>query len=333
MKIGVMIQPRSLAQTGALAQVAEASGFSWLGVADSPAVWGESYLHQLQALQVTERLHVGPMVTHVVIRHPLIVANALSTLVSAGGGRVLAAIGTGNSAARGLGLPPASLATVAGAVQCVRAWWAGEAGTFDRSRIPATGLRRPGCPLLVAADGPRGAQLASEVGDGFVFGGGLDDDLLRQRVALGRRHPGQVVWVAPSVSLGASRDEVIADMGPQMVAMANRALRGDLTVQGVPVELHPAVRALRDDYDYGFHADPERPRNVGLAERSLTDYLVDRMVLWGDEDRWGHTLGRLRDRCDGVMLVLGQSDPLAAVRAIADRLRRLGYLEAGSASA
>lgn len=326
MNFGLMIQPRSLAQTRELARAAEGHGFDWLGVADSPVVYGESYLHQFEALRATERIRVGPLVTHVVIRHPLIVANALSTLSEVGAGRVVAALGTGNSAARGLGLEPASLKGVREAVACMRGWWAGEPSTFGASRVPASGKRRTGCPLLLAADGPRGADLAGEIGDGFVFGGGLDAGLVRERVSRARIRPDQVAWVAPAVSLAGTREAVLEEMGPQLMAMANRALRGDLRTQGVPAELHGAVTDLHERYDYAFHADPDRPANLAAASRELTGYLIDRMVLWGGDTRWAEVLGRLAETRVGVMLVLGHRDPLVAVRAIGDRLERLGYL-------
>lgn len=332
MRVGVMIQPRALAETRALARLAESEGLDWLGVPDSPAVYEDSFLHQSEALRVTRRLLVGPLVTHFVVRHPLVVANALATLSAESGGRVLAAVGTGNSAARGLGMPPARLRDLGDAITCMRAWWAGERAEYRGGFIPATRIVRRAPPVLLAADGPRGAELAAEVADGFVFGGGLDEELVRSRTAVARRHARQTMWIAPGVSMAAERDEVVRDVGPQMVAMANRALRGDLDDQGVPRRLHDAVRAMRAGYDYGAHADAQRPLNVAVATPALAEYLVDRMVLWGDDRRWERVLDRLAGLCDGVMLVLGQREPAPAVRAIAERLRRLGYLEAVSTS-
>ena len=75
-----MIFPRRAIETRRVAERAEALGFSWLGIADSPTVYQESYLHQLEALHVTRRLIVGPVATHVTLRHPLIVGNLLATL-------------------------------------------------------------------------------------------------------------------------------------------------------------------------------------------------------------------------------------------------------------
>src|SRR5205807_2008410 len=101
--------PRELEQTRQAARLGEELGFSWLGVADSPTVYEDCYLHLLEAARATTSIAVGPVVSHVVARHPVIVANALATLNEFTEGRVLAVLGTGNSAARGLKLEPASV--------------------------------------------------------------------------------------------------------------------------------------------------------------------------------------------------------------------------------
>ena len=105
---GIMIFPRRAIETRRVAERAEALGFSWLGIADSPTVYQESYLHQLEALHVTRRLIVGPVATHVTLRHPLIVGNLLATLNEIGDGRTVGVLATGNSGARGVGLTPAT---------------------------------------------------------------------------------------------------------------------------------------------------------------------------------------------------------------------------------
>ena len=79
MRFGFMLLPRSLEETREVARLGEAAGFEWMGVADSPTVYQESYLHQVEAARETERIMIGPIVTHVVARHPVIVANLLAT--------------------------------------------------------------------------------------------------------------------------------------------------------------------------------------------------------------------------------------------------------------
>lgn len=328
LRYGLMTLPRSLDETRVIARAADEAGWDWLGVADSPAVYGESYVHQAVALTETTRISVGPLVSHVVIRHPLVVGNLLATLSELGAGRTIGTLATGNSAARGLGMKPAPLGDLREAVLAIRGYWAGDGGAFRDSQIPASGLERTGCPLVIAADGPRAADLAGEVGDGTLYGGTLDADVLQRRVAAGKRRPGQTFWAAPAISLATTRAGVIEDMGAMLVAQANRALRGaDLDERAVPPALQTEIRALWRSYDYAYHADNSRPRNTALMSDELAAYLVDHFVLWGDDEAWSARLDELRRQgCDGVLFILGQGHQVEVVRQLTARLERLGQL-------
>lgn len=336
MKFGFMELPRSMAETVELARHADDAGYTWMGIADTPVVFQESYLHQLEALRNSRRILVGPLTSHVVIRHPLIVGNLLATLNEAGGGRTVGTVATGNSAARGLGLRPATVRQLGDAVAAIRGYWAGSGAEFDGSTfpgsvIPATGIARDGCPLLVGADGPRVTALGGQIGDGVLYGGTMKPDVLARRVAAGRTRPGQQFWAGPGVSLRETVDEVLDDMGALVVAMANRAFRGDLAERGIPAELHEHVRLMWERYDYAFHADNTRPRNTTVVSRELAEYLVRNFVVWGGTEEWARRIDELeRQGCDGVMFILGQGDQVASLRAITERLRELGRLERGT---
>jgi alkanesulfonate monooxygenase SsuD/methylene tetrahydromethanopterin reductase-like flavin-dependent oxidoreductase (luciferase family) len=329
MRFGFMLLPRDAAETRAAAVAGERAGFDWMGIADSPTVYQESYLHQLEAARATTRLRVGPMTSHVVARHPVIVGNLLATLTELTDGRVVGTLATGNSAARGLGLKPAKVAELAQAIEAIRGYWAGTGGPFGASAIPATGVARAGCPIIVGADGPKAAAMAGEHGDGLLYGGPMDPEVRRRRLAAGVRRDGQEAWIAPCVSLGETHDEVRDDLGAMVVAMANRALRGDLDERNVPAEVQRDVAAMRAGYDYGFHADNSRPRNVGVVSEALSDYLIDHLCVWGDADRWDSLLGELEDEgWTGVMFILGQAEQLAVVERVGARLAELGMLSA-----
>ena len=327
MRIGFMVLPRRIEDTREAARIGEAAGFDWMGVADSPTVYQESYLHQLEAANVTERIKVAPMTSHLVARHPVIVGNLLATLNEITGGRAVGTITTGNSAARGLGMKPAKLAELAEGFEAIRGYWRGEGGPFKDSAIPPSGIVREGCPLILGADGPKATALAGEIGDGLLYGGSMDPEVRKRRLAAGKTRPDQEAWIAPTVSLGETHDAVREDLGAMVVAMANRAMRGDLAERGVPDELHPDVEAMRASYDYGYHADNSRPLNTGIVSDPLTNHLIDSLCLWGDEDRWGNLLTELEEEgWDGVMLILGQATQLGVLTEIGARLQRLGHL-------
>jgi 5,10-methylenetetrahydromethanopterin reductase len=330
-----MLLPRSLEETRQVARLGESYGFSWIGVADSPTVYQDSYLHQLEVARASETVHVGPMVSHVVVRHPVIVGNLLATLNSFTGGRAIGTLATGNSAARGLGMKPASLPDLAQAIETIQSYWRGEGGVFRDSRIPVSGLVRAACPLLVAADGPKAAALADRVGDGLLYGGTLDREVRRRRLASVRASdPSREAWIAPTVSAGESHTSVRDDLGAMVVAMANRAMRGDLDERNVPPAVQTDVLEMRRGYDYGFHADNSRPRNTSIVSDRLAEYLIDSLCIWGDGARWKELLDDLADEgWTGVMMILGQAEQLSVVDAIGTRLASLGYLPEPAAQA
>ena len=327
MRMGFMVLPRRIEDTREAARIGEAAGFDWMGVADSPTVYQDSYLHQLEAANATERIKVAPMTSHLVARHPVIVGNLLATLNEITGGRAVGTITTGNSAARGLGMKPAKQAQLAEGFEAIRGYWRGEGGPFKDSAIPASGIVRRGCPLLFGADGPKAAATAGQVGDGILYGGSMDPEVRRRRLAVGKTRPDQEAWLAPTVSLGETHDAVRDDLGAMVVAMANRAMRGDLAERGVPPELHADVEAMWASYDYGFHADNSRPRNTGVVSDALASHLIDSLCLWGDEERWGALLAELEEEgWTGLMLILGQATQLGVLTEIGARLQRLGHL-------
>lgn len=323
-----MVLPRSLDETRKAAQLGESLGFSWISVADSPTVYQDSYLHQLEVARAAPSVHVGPMVSHVVIRHPVVVGNLLSTLNHFTDGRAIGTLATGNSAARGLGLKPATIADIADAVEAIQSYWRGDGGTFRDSQIPVTGLKRDACPLLVAADGPKTVALSGRVGDGLLYGGTIDPEVRRRRLAACRAGgEDRQAWVAPTVSVKTTHEDVRDDLGAMVVAMANRAMRGDLDERGVPPKIQEDVLEMRRVYDYGFHADNTRPRNAQLVSDRLTRFLIDTLCIWGDESRFKATLeGLAADGWTGVMFILGQGEQVSVVQALGERLQHLGYL-------
>lgn len=332
MRFGFMLLPRALDETREIARAGEAAGFHWIGVADSPTVYQESYLHQLEVARVAENVKVGPMATHLVARHPVIVGNLLATLNEFSGGRAVGTIATGNSAARGLKLKPATVAELRQGVQAIRSYWRGEGGSFSSrvypdSEIPRTGIAREAPPLVIAADGPKAVALAGEAGDGLLYGGTLKDDVLAAMVRAGRQRDDQEVWIGPTVSLKETVEEVREELGAMIVAMANRAFRGNLDERGIPPDVQEDVREMWRRYDYGFHADTTRPQNVEVVTERLSDYLIEHFCIWGSEERWQERLDGLRGQgCDGVMCILGQANQAETVQAIGRRLERLGLM-------
>ncbi|MFR9806056.1 LLM class flavin-dependent oxidoreductase [Pseudonocardia sp. RS010] len=152
----------------------EAAGFTHLWIYDSPLVFGEPYLAAFEALRATDRLAVGPGVTHPGSRPAVATAQALGTLAKAAPGRVVLGIGTGSSARHTLGLPPASLEQLDAYTRAVQSLLAGGEAECDErvvQFIHPTGrwldLSHP-VPTWVSAFGPRGRRRAAAFADGIM---------------------------------------------------------------------------------------------------------------------------------------------------------------------
>jgi 5,10-methylenetetrahydromethanopterin reductase len=124
MDVGVYIDAHL--GVGEHARRLEAAGFSHLWIYDSPLVFGEPYMAALEAARQTERIVIGPGVTHPHSRPAVATAQALATLNKAAPGRVVFGVGIGSSARHSLGMRPATLDELHDFVRVVRGMLAGE---------------------------------------------------------------------------------------------------------------------------------------------------------------------------------------------------------------
>jgi 5,10-methylenetetrahydromethanopterin reductase len=106
------------------------------------------------------------------LRHPMVNAAAIAELADQAPGRVAVAIGSGFTGRFSLGKRPMPWRQVAEYVRCLKALLAGDTVEWDGAKIrmmqsSGFGATRPiTVPILVAADGPKGLAVATELGDG-----------------------------------------------------------------------------------------------------------------------------------------------------------------------
>lgn len=165
---------------------AEAHGFRFALISDhfhpwvdaqgqSPFVW--SVLGGIA--QATERLHIGTGVTCPTFRiHPGIIAQAAATVADMMPGRFFLGVGSGenlNEHIFGDAWPPAGirLKMLAEAVTLIRELFTGDLVTHDgeyyslqTARLYTVPEQLP--PIMVAASGPKAAEVAGRIGDGLV---------------------------------------------------------------------------------------------------------------------------------------------------------------------
>jgi 5,10-methylenetetrahydromethanopterin reductase len=159
------------------AQVAESLGFDYIGFYDSPALEPDIWLTVAEALRSTQRIIVGPYVLIPHLRTPMAQASVIATLWVRGEGRFEVAMGTGFTGRIAMGKRPLSWEFMRTFVAQLRGLLNGEEVEIDGGvekmiQPPGYGASRPiRVPLLLAANGPKGIEVAREYADGLVYTG------------------------------------------------------------------------------------------------------------------------------------------------------------------
>ena len=122
MELGLVLQTDPPAsRLVELARRAEEAGFTHLWTFDSHILWQEPFVIYSRILGATESIIVGPMVTNPLTRDPTVTASLFATLNDMYGNRTVCGIGRGDSAVRVRGGTPATLGTLEGAIETIRA--------------------------------------------------------------------------------------------------------------------------------------------------------------------------------------------------------------------
>lgn len=331
-RFGIVLLPESLGGFGDLCREAEASGFDWLGVADSQSVFRELYVALTVAALNTERMRIGPLVTNPLTRHLVVTASAIASVDELCGGRAVLGLGSGDSAIYTIGAPPATLAGLEDSIVTLGRLTSGE--TIERAGRPWRvhhSTRR--VPIYLAAEGPRTLELAGRVADGVIVGLGFTPEVIRLSLAAiekgaraaGRRLEDVDVWWFAKTSLADRRDQAIEPIKMALAASANHAFRFTLDGKGVPADLHEKIRALQREYDSHHHEIPGAA-NASLPDRwDLTEFLVDRFAIAGTPGECVAQLRRAMGAGARQFLITGfVPDPRAFMRRwardVADRV-------------
>jgi len=165
---------------------AEAAGFEYASISDHFHPWVQAQGNSPFAWTVigaiasaTETLRLGTGVTCPTVRyHPAIVAQAAATAASLMPGRFFLGVGTGenlNEHIVGERWPPYETRAerLEEAVAVIRRLWTGETVdhrgahyTVENARLYTLPAEPP--PIVVAAAGPKAAELAGRIGDGLI---------------------------------------------------------------------------------------------------------------------------------------------------------------------
>jgi 5,10-methylenetetrahydromethanopterin reductase len=157
--------------------VAERLGYRNTWLYDSPALYPDVWSVLALAATRTSRIGLGPGVLIPSLRHPMVNAAAIATLVSLAPGRVNVAIGSGFTGRMTMGQRPLSWTFVRKYVTTLQALLRGEAAEWDGAMIqmmhPA-GFAPPrpiDVPMILGIGGPKGRAVADELADGVFVAG------------------------------------------------------------------------------------------------------------------------------------------------------------------
>ncbi|GAC1320471.1 MAG: LLM class flavin-dependent oxidoreductase [Chloroflexota bacterium] len=154
------------------ARLAERLGYDIFWITDSHMA-GREALAMLGALAVsTERIHLGPGVSHLAGRHPTVLASGMATLDDLAPGRIRLGIGVGDSGPLNLGVPRTSLRDLESAVTAIHALMHGETVPNEGHALKlAFGRSDRNVPIYVASSGGKTQHMAGRVADGALISG------------------------------------------------------------------------------------------------------------------------------------------------------------------
>ena len=171
MRISVAVPPTP--ETPAHIELAEELGYQTAWVYDTPALQLDVWMTVALAAERTDRIRLGPGVLIPSLRHPMVTASAIATLVDlVGEDRVIIGAGTGFTGRRAMGQKPLKWAKFPEMIHQIQALLRGENIRYDGELISmlhwdGQAPQRPiEVPWILGVNGPRGLNTAAEMGCG-----------------------------------------------------------------------------------------------------------------------------------------------------------------------
>lgn len=327
-RFGAIANPKTYDWYTRWAQTAEQAGFDLLACGDSQSLWGDPFVTLAAAASATTLPQLAVTVSNPRTRHPAVVASALATLDQLSAGRVVLGLGSGDSALRNIGLPPATVDEVGEFAQCVKQLCTVGRATWKNAEVEVRWARFD-LRILIAAEGPRMQHLAGQIADGVLLSNSLEPtayadamaNLARGAESAGRNLDDIDVWLMTAMCIADSESAGIHRLRALLAGTANHVYRFRLEGKGVPDELHAPIRELQRRYDSRHHASPATAEhNARLVEElGLVDFLAGRSVVAGTPAECAARFATLSAGGRRNFLIHSQAnEPLEFVEAFAD---------------
>jgi len=160
--------------------LAEELGYSRAWLYDTPQNSPDVWMSLALAAERTSRIGLGPGVLIPTLRHPMVNAAGTATLAAMAPGRVAISFGTGFTGRRAMGYGAITWKYMEEYVRVFRALLRGEVVTWEGARMQmlqpeGSAAPRPvDVPILIGALGPKGREVAHELGDGIFVALNVD---------------------------------------------------------------------------------------------------------------------------------------------------------------
>jgi len=255
--------------------VADRCGVDVIAVADSPALLRELWVTTTMCTSVTERALIMTGVTNPITRDPAVTASALYALHEMASNRIALGISTGDSAAWGVGLAPASVNKLRSYILAVKGLLAGDEVEYDGRRFRAhwKGHEPVSIPIYVACSGPKALRMAAQHADGLILSFGFSADVMEyvtsqiaNACAEVGRSPGELDlwWNSEIVFADTIEQARERNLGVYTGWMTMGSLEGKL----IPPEHREALLQLNGD-SYAIESDyQDNNRTKVLVERA-----------------------------------------------------------------
>jgi 5,10-methylenetetrahydromethanopterin reductase len=161
--------------------VAEELGYVRAWLYDTPQNSPDVWMSLALAAERTSRIGLGPGVLVPSLRHPMVNAAGTATLEALAPGRVAVSFGTGFTGRRAMGYGAITWKFMAEYITAFKGLLRGDIITWEGARMqmlhPDGGAppRPIDVPILIGALGPKGQQVARELGDGLYATLAVDD--------------------------------------------------------------------------------------------------------------------------------------------------------------
>lgn len=286
MEFGSLYFPTSLEDTIKYAERIEQTSFSKLWIVDSQQLYYDSYVTLAICASATEDIELAPGVTNPISRHPSVTANAIATVNELSNDRADLGIATGDSGVYSIGKTPARVSELRATVTKIQSLLAGDTVEFNGEEFKLE-QQNGSVDVYIAAEGPRTLEMAGEVADGVIFGGGTKPKVVEQlglkNIEKGAKNAGrsiediEIIVLAPAC-VSETKTEAVDNLMHILEPIAYHNF--SFSVEDAPDELRSELRDLVKRHDMQEHGQTDAELPAGLSDE-VRKYLGDRWAIAG----------------------------------------------------